>query len=82
MKPGMRAVMSASALFMMNIIGVGAGLIIVGALSDYYSKRPEASNLLGIQSAMIMLLVFMVWSIVHYLLGAKTYTRDLEAKNT
>ncbi len=80
-KPGMRAVMSASALFMMNIVGVGMGPILVGALSDYYGARPEGSELLGIQSAMITLIIFIAYSVLHYLLGARTYARDLEAKS-
>ena len=81
-KPRMRAVMSAIALFMMNIIGFGFGPILVGAFSDYYGSNPtEGADLLGIQSAVLALLVFMAWAVVHYLLGARTYRRDLDAKN-
>ena len=81
-KPRMRAVMSALALFMMNIVGFGLGPILVGMLSDAFGSqdaRPGA-GLMGIQSATLALLVFMAWAVLHYVLGARSYARDLEAK--
>lgn len=81
-KPRMRAVMSALALFMMNIIGFGLGPILVGMLSDHSGSSEGQANtgLLGIQSATLALLFFMAWAVLHYVLGARTYARDLEAK--
>ncbi|MBJ18289.1 MAG: MFS transporter [bacterium] len=70
-KPRMRATMSAIALFVMNLLGGGLGPIAIGQLSDRF----------GLRSAMLLLSVFVAWASLHYLLGARTYTRDLEAKN-
>ena len=69
-KPRMRAMMSAIALFVMNLVGGGIGPIALGRLSDR----------VGLQAAMSMLIVFVAWASVHYMLGARTYARDLEAK--
>jgi MFS family permease len=70
-RPRMRATMSAIALFVMNLVGGGLGPIAIGQLSDRYGLRP----------AMLILIVFVGWASVHYMLGARTYAQDLEAKN-
>lgn len=69
-KPRMRATMSAIALFVMNLVGGGLGPIVVGQLSDRF----------GLRAALSMLIVFVAWASVHYLIGARSYVRDLEAK--
>lgn len=74
-RPRMRAVMSALALFAMNLVGFGLGPILVGALSDHFGGGAE------IRQALVVLIVFVAWAAVHYLLGARTYLRDLEAKH-
>ncbi len=43
--PGMRATASAIFLFMINLIGIGGGTLIVGALSDYLAPRHGADAL-------------------------------------
>ena len=70
-KPRMRATMSAIALFVMNLVGGGLGPIVVGQLSDRF----------GLRSALALLIVFVGWASLHYLLGARSYVQDLEAKN-
>ncbi len=70
-KPRMRATMSAIALFVMNLVGGGLGPIAVGQLSDRF----------GLRAALIILVVFVGWASIHYVLGARTYRQDLEAKN-
>ena len=55
--------------------GVQGGIWRVG------SNPTEGANLLGIQSAILALLIFMAWAVVHYVIGARTYRQDLEAKN-
>ena len=75
-RPRMRAVMSALALFAMNLVGFGLGPVLVGQLSDRYGGGPE------IRYALVTLVVFVAWAAVHYVLGARSYLRDLEAKNT
>lgn len=74
-KPRMRAVMSATALFAMNAVGFGVGPVVVGELSDYFGGGVE------LRKALLALIVFMFWAAAHFLLGARTYLRDLEAKN-
>jgi len=70
-RPRMRATMSAIALFAMNLVGGGLGPVAIGQLSDRF----------GLRSAMLLLIVFVAWASVHYVIGARTYARDLEAKN-
>lgn len=74
-KPRMRAIMSASALFAMNFVGFGLGPVVLGELSDHLGGGTE------LRKAMIALIVCLVWAAGHYLLGARSYVRDLEAKN-
>ncbi len=74
-RPRMRATMSATTLFAMNAVGFGIGPVVVGGLSDYYGGGVE------LRKALLTLIVFMLWAQVHYLMGARTYLRDLEAKD-
>ncbi len=74
-KPRMRAVMSATALFAMNFVGFGLGPVVLGELSDYFGGGT------AIRKALLALIFCLVWAAVHYLLGARSYQRDLEAKN-
>ena len=74
-RPRMRAVTSALALFAMNLVGFGLGPVLVGLLSDRFGGGAE------IRWALVSLIVFVAWAAVHYLLGARSYVRDLEAKN-
>ncbi len=74
-KPRMRAVMSATALFAMNFVGFGLGPVVLGELSDYIGGGT------AIRKALLALIFCLVWAAVHYLLGARSYQRDLEAKN-
>ncbi|MEZ4281161.1 MAG: MFS transporter [Myxococcota bacterium] len=74
-KPRMRAVMSATALFAMNAVGFGIGPVVVGELSDAFGGGTE------LRKALLSLLVFMFWAAGHFLLGARTYRQDLEEKN-
>ena len=74
-KPRMRAVMSAVALFAMNIVGFGLGPVFVGGLSDLFGGEAQ------LRYALLALLVCMPWAALHYALAARTYRDDLEAKN-
>jgi predicted MFS family arabinose efflux permease len=74
-KPRMRAVMSAAALFAMNALGFGLGPVILGELSDALGGGA------AIRTALLSGIVLLVWAALHYLLGARTYLHDLEAKN-
>ncbi|MEZ4334175.1 MAG: MFS transporter [Myxococcota bacterium] len=74
-KPRMRAVMSATALFAMNFVGFGLGPYAMGRLSDFLGGGTE------LRKAMIALIFCVAWAALHYLMGARSYVRDLEAKN-
>lgn len=74
-RPRMRATMSAIALFAMNIVGFGLGPVVLGGLSELYGGG------VAIRWALLTLVVFAAWATIHYLLGARTYVRDLEAKH-
>jgi len=68
--------MSAVALFTMNLVGFGVGPVLLGVLSDAYGAEG------GLSAALRMLLIFLAWSILHYVLGARSYIRDLNAKTS
>jgi predicted MFS family arabinose efflux permease len=74
-RPRMRATMSAIALFMMNIVGFGLGPAAIGALSDALGGGTQ------LRYAMLGFVVFMAWAALHYVLGARSYRADLEAKH-
>jgi len=73
-KPRMRAIMSATALFAMNFVGFGLGPVVLGELSDHFGGGTE------LRKALLILIVFMFWAAAHFLLGARSYVRDLQAK--
>jgi len=74
-KPRMRSVMSAVALFAMNIVGFGLGPLVVGYLSNFYGGNDS------LPLALMSCVIFMPWACVHYALAARTYREDLGAKN-
>lgn len=74
-KPRMRAIFSAIALFSMNLVGFGLGPVLVGTLSDLLGGGGQ------LRWALLSLIGCMPWAACHYALAARTYPRDLEAKN-
>ena len=74
-KPRMRAVMSSIALFGMNLLGFGVGPWAVGVVSERLGGGD------ALRDSMLWVSLFMVWACVHYVLAARTYSRDLLAKN-
>ena len=74
-KPRMRAMTSATALFVMNLVGFGFGPIVVGMLSDRFGGGAQ------IRYALLSLIICLAWASVHYLLAARSYRQDLEAKS-
>lgn len=75
-KPGMRATLSALMLFAANLVGFGLGPVLVGGLSEALGGGDQ------LRWALLILVAGMPWAAIHYALGARTYLRDLEAKNT
>ena len=74
-KPRMRAVMSAIALFGMNLLGFGVGPWAVGVISARLGGGE------ALRDAMLWVSLFMLWACVHYVLAGRSYRRDLQAKN-
>ena len=74
-RPRMRAMMSAVALFAMNMVGFGIGPVLVGGLSALLGGD------LALRYALVAFVICFPWAAVHYALAARTYRSDLEAKN-
>ncbi len=78
-RPRMRAIASAILLFIINIIGLGMGPQAVGILSDllipYFANESLRYSLLSIVVSCA------VWSMLHFLLAARTLRDDLQAKD-
>lgn len=78
-KPHMRAVAASVLLFIINLVGLGAGPIFVGVLSDWL--KPS----FGVDAIRYALLVTVAsgscWSALHYVLAARTLRADLQAKD-
>lgn len=77
--PRMRAVASATLLFVINIIGMGLGPYVVGILSDLLGPSYGIDSL---RYALCIALTVNIWSSVHYFLGARTLRYDLETPHT
>ncbi|HIL01662.1 MAG TPA: MFS transporter [Myxococcales bacterium] len=77
--PRMRATASAILLFVINLIGLGLGPQAVGILSDLLRGEFGVESL---RYAMLsVVVVFAAWSVIHYLLAARTLPADLKAKS-
>ena len=71
-----RAVASAVLFFLINLIGLGLGPLIIGALSDLL--RPAQGDADGLRYAIIATaLVAKTWCVVHFVLAARALRRDL-----
>ncbi len=75
-KPDMRATASAMFLFINNLIGIGGGTLIVGALSDALLPRYGVAGQL--RYAIVIASVFHVLSATLFYLGSRRLTRDWE----
>jgi MFS family permease len=70
----MRAVASAFLLFLLNLIGLGLGPQGVGIASDLLAAELEEDSLRG---ALVLTVLFNLWSGLHYFLGTRTLAADL-----
>jgi MFS family permease len=78
-KPHMRAMASAVLLFLVNLIGLGAGPLFVGALWDLLKPSFGVD---GLRYALLATVATgAVWSAVHFTLAARTLRADLLAKD-
>ena len=77
--PTMRATASAILLFIINMIGLGLGPQGVGILSDLLAPSFDIESMRYALLATVT--TFAAWSVLHYMLAARTLREDLEAKN-
>jgi len=73
-RPRMRAMMSAVALFAMNMVGFGIGPVLVGGLSALLGGD------LALRYALVSFVICFPWAAVQYAQAARTNPSDLEAK--
>ena len=78
-RPAMRAIASAILLFIINIIGLGLGPQGVGIVSDLLAPTFADESLR--YALLIIAVTFASWSILHYVLAARTLEVDLQAKD-
>ncbi len=71
----MRALASAVLFFILNLIGMGLGPLLVGALSD--ALNPSLGDESLRYSLIILGMASGAWSVVHYLLAAQTLREDV-----
>ncbi len=70
-----RAVASAIYAFFVNLISMGVGPLVVGALSD--SMQPRYGNDSLRYAILMVVIVATLWAAIHFLLAARTLKRDL-----
>jgi predicted MFS family arabinose efflux permease len=78
-KPHMRAMASAVLLFLVNLVGLGAGPLFVGVLWDALRPSFGADGLR--YSLLATVATGAVWSAVHFVFAARTLRGDLLAKD-
>ncbi len=71
----MRGVASAIVLLIINLIGLGLGPLVVGALSDAFEPRFGDESLR--YALMLAVLVVTTWAALHYTLASRTIEADL-----
>ncbi len=72
-EPRMRAVASATFLFVINLIGMGIGPVFTGWVSDLLAPTYGADSL---RYAFVLLVVFNVWAIWHFVLAGRHLPAD------
>jgi predicted MFS family arabinose efflux permease len=76
-RPSMRAMVSAVALFAMNLIGFGLGPPAIGLLNDALSARMGES---AIRISLVAMQLVLVWAALHYALATRSYLDDLKLR--
>lgn len=69
-RPGQRALASAVLLFLVNLIGLGLGPYVVGALSDYFTATQGPA---AIRASLAIVCVTYVWGAAHLAQAARLY---------
>jgi predicted MFS family arabinose efflux permease len=71
----MRALASSITLFILNIVGLGFGPQLVGAMSDYFAPAYGSESL---RMALLVLSLLNLWCAWHYFLAGRSLRPDLE----
>jgi len=71
----MRAVAAGVLLFILNIVGLGAGPLVVGLLADLLVPRFGTESL---RYALLLCSVVNIWAAAHYYIAGKHLENDLE----
>jgi MFS family permease len=72
----MRAMSSAVLFFILNIIGLGLGPLVVGAVSDFL--EPSVGNDNVRYALIIVVTIANIWCVFHYWLASRHVTEDLK----
>jgi len=72
--PTMRAMASAVFLFILNLIGLGLGPPLMGALSDILASSVGDQSL---RYALLVGCLFNIWAAFHYYIASKTISAEL-----
>jgi len=75
-----RAMAAAFYLFLANLIAMGGGPLIIGAISDFYTAKYGNDALR--YSILTLVVITSIWSATHFLLATRTVREDLEAANS
>jgi MFS family permease len=73
----LRALAASILLFATNFAGMGFGPLFIGVASDHLAARGVADPL---RWAILISLCFAAWTLIHYLLAARTLREDLAAR--
>lgn len=74
-----RAVAAAMVMFAASLLGVGAGPVVVGYLSDAFANAGAQNSL---RSALLVASVFPIWACLHLILAGRTLQKDSELANS
>ena len=78
--PSRRAMASAVNVFAVNLIALGLGPLLVGAMSDYFNATFGETALR--YSILTLVLVTFPWAALHFLLAARTLRQDLASERS
>ena len=73
----LRAMMAAILLFILNMIGLGAGPQLVGIISDLLQPSVGKDS---VRYALLIVSMMTLWAAGHYLAGASHYRREIDAQ--
>ncbi len=73
----LRAMMAAILLFILNLIGLGAGPQLVGFISDLLSETAGKDS---VRYALLIVSMMTLWAAIHYFIGGHHYRKEINAR--